>query len=64
MKEMNPFLKRQLKSQMLRSMGKCEMWQCWCRFAVPGYCLAEFKVFNCEVVAVRRKEMVTFKERK
>jgi len=60
---MNAYMRKQLKSQLLRPLQKCDMWQAYCRFAIPGYCLAEFRPFDCEFVGVRRKEMATFKEK-
>ena len=63
MKQMTPYLKKQLKGQMLKPLQKCEMFQAYCRFAIPGYCLAEFRPFSCDFVGTKRKEMETFKPR-
>lgn len=64
MKKQHPYLKRVIKEQMLQPMRKCHLYNLFCRFAVPGYCLEQFHQFACEGGKVMRKEGSTFGEKK
>ena len=57
---LNPFLKKSLKMQFLRPISRCETYKCYCRFAIPMYCLEEFKPFACEFAGTISKSNLTF----
>ena len=63
MKKINPYLQNHLKYQMCQPMMKCEMYQAYCRFAIPGYCLIEHNQYVCEYASTGRKEVATFGEK-
>jgi len=64
MKKLNPYLQKKLKEQMLHPMMKCEMYQAYCRFAIPAYCLVEHNQFACEFASSRREEVATYARKK
>jgi hypothetical protein len=51
---MNPWLKEQVKTAMLRREILCERRNTYCRFAIPGYCLVEFK--ECEYFQPKERQ--------
>ena len=61
--KLNPYLQKHLKEQMLSPMIKCDMYQAFCRFAIPGYCLIAHNQYVCEYASTGRKEVATFGEK-
>jgi len=59
---MNEYLRKQFKLQMLKPMTKCELFQAYCRYAIPAYCLIEHNRFGCEYSKVLKKSE-TFKQK-
>ena len=56
MKKMNDSLRISVRDQMKKPLLFCEMYQTYCRFAIPGYCLVEYSRWDCPKPVLPKKE--------
>jgi hypothetical protein len=57
--ENSPYLKKKLKTHFLSPIMKCDTFNCFCRFSLPGWCLEEFQPSVCEYYP-KLKQTMTF----